>query len=100
MCLSTVYLFDGEEEVKLAENIGGVKVEGDQVILTDLLGIRTAVKGQVETIDLMDNYIVLKRPALSDAGLFLSWRQTWFARLKPARVASLTKPALKESPML
>lgn len=64
MCLSTVYLFDGEEEVKLAENIGGVKVEGDQVILTDLLGIRTAVKGQVEKIDLMDNYIVLKRPAL------------------------------------
>jgi predicted RNA-binding protein len=63
MCLSTVYLFDGEKEVKLAENIGGVKVEGGRVILTDLLGIRTVVEGQVEKIDLMDNYIILKGPA-------------------------------------
>ncbi len=63
MCLSTVYLFDGEDRVKLAENIGGVKVDGNRVILTDLLGIRTAVPGVIEKIDLMENYIVLKKPA-------------------------------------
>ncbi|NCB52044.1 MAG: CooT family nickel-binding protein [Clostridia bacterium] len=64
MCLSTVYLLDGEEEVKLADNIGGVDIQGDQVIMTDLLGIRTAVAARIETIDLIDNYIILKRPAL------------------------------------
>jgi len=64
MCLSTVYLLDGEEEVKLAENIGGVDIQGDQVVMTDLLGIRTAVTARVETIDLMENYIILKSPAL------------------------------------
>ena len=64
MCLSTVYLLDGEEEVKLADNIGGVDIQGDQVIMTDLLGIRTAVAARIETIDLIDNYIILKRSAL------------------------------------
>lgn len=63
MCLSTVYLLDGEEEIKLAENVGGVDIRGDQVVMTDLLGIRTAVDARVETIDLIENYIILKRPA-------------------------------------
>jgi predicted RNA-binding protein len=63
MCLSTVYLLDGEEEVKVADRIGGLKVEKDRVILTDQLGFQTTIAAKVEKIDLMDNYIILKKPA-------------------------------------
>lgn len=63
MCLSTVYLLDGEEEVKVADRVGGLKVEKDCVILTDLLGFQTTVAAQVEKVDLMDNYIYLRKPA-------------------------------------
>jgi len=62
MCLSDVYLVKPNKEKELiCKNIASVKQEDDQVILTDILGITTVVKADLESVDLMDNYVYLSR---------------------------------------
>ncbi len=60
MCLSTVYFEDGGERKKLAEQVGGIAVDGEKVTLTDLLGEETVVEGEIVKVDLLENYIVLR----------------------------------------
>ena len=61
MCLSNVYEIRGEEKILLGKNIALIKTEGDTIILTDLMGVQTVLHGEITKIDLMDNFIHVKK---------------------------------------
>lgn len=61
MCLSTVYTVHGSEKELLCKNIAAVKTEDDKLIFTDILGIPTVVAATIERIDLMDNFIYIRK---------------------------------------
>ncbi len=61
MCLSTVYKNEVSDANMLAKNVADIKVENGQIIFTDLMGIRTVFDGSLEKVDLMDNYVIVKR---------------------------------------
>ena len=60
MCLSTVYKNEVSDANMLARNIADIKMDGDTIIFTDLMGIRTTFNGSLEKVDLMDNYVLVK----------------------------------------
>lgn len=60
MCLSNVYKNDTNSDNLLYRNIADVRIEGNKIILTDLMGIRSEIEGFVEKVDLMDNYIIVR----------------------------------------
>ena len=59
MCLSTVYKNEVSDANMLARNVADIRVEGGQIIFTDLMGVRTAFDGTLKKIDLMDNYVIV-----------------------------------------
>lgn len=61
MCLSTVYTMQGGEKELLCKNIAAVKTDGDKLIFTDIMGIPTVVTATIERIDLMDNFIYIRK---------------------------------------
>lgn len=61
MCLSTVYEIKDNKKSLIQENVAAVRVENGKVILVSILGAKTEVDAEIEKIDLMENYIVLKK---------------------------------------
>ena len=61
MCLSTVYTMQGGEKELLCKNVAAVKTDGDKLIFTDIMGIPTVVTATIERIDLMDNFIYIRK---------------------------------------
>lgn len=63
MCLSTVYALQGAEKKLLCKNVAAVSLRDDgSLVFTDIMGIPTVVTGQLEKIDLMDNFIFVRQP--------------------------------------
>lgn len=61
MCLSTVYeMRDGEKSL-LCRNIAEIGELDGQIVMKDIMGISTRVFGEIERIDLMENYIIINR---------------------------------------
>ena len=60
MCLSTVYRIgsDGSKQL-LAEDVATVRYSEGKLVFSDIMGIQTETDGQIERIDLMDNYIYI-----------------------------------------
>lgn len=59
MCLSTVY---DQNKNKLCENIMMMnQLEDGRLDFINLMGVRTSVYGSIEKINLMDNYIYVKK---------------------------------------
>jgi predicted RNA-binding protein len=44
MCLATAYLKKGEESNILAKNVSSIKIDGESVILTDILGAEVVIE--------------------------------------------------------
>jgi len=63
MCLSTVIKEVGEEQIKLAEYVSGVKAEGEKITLTDIMGAETVVYGTLKSVDLVSNRIIIEGTA-------------------------------------
>lgn len=61
MCLSTIYERRGEERASIAKNIASVKTEDGKLVFTDIMGVRTVVDAEIISIDLMDNFIDIRR---------------------------------------
>lgn len=59
MCLSNVYKDDVKAENLLARNIADIRVEGNKIVMTDLMGIRKEIEATIKKVDLMENCIVL-----------------------------------------
>ncbi|MCF0140983.1 MAG: metal-sensing transcriptional repressor [Mogibacterium sp.] len=61
MCLSTVYENHDGEHVFLAKNIADIGERDGQLVMTDIMGVQTRIFGEIERIDLMENYILINR---------------------------------------
>ena len=61
MCLSTVFKDSTPEEV-LMEFVQSVKVDGDQITLTDMMGEQKIVQGQLTYADLTGGRLTIKTP--------------------------------------
>lgn len=60
MCLSDAYeLKDGARNL-VCSRVAGVAADGENVTLTDLLGIRTVVPGTLKSVDLLQNVILIE----------------------------------------
>jgi predicted RNA-binding protein len=62
MCLSTVYEAKHPGEA-LAEYVTGVRVEGDEIVFTDITGNDTVTRGAITNIDLVKNTITVDAAA-------------------------------------
>ncbi|MDR0710221.1 MAG: CooT family nickel-binding protein [Spirochaetaceae bacterium] len=61
MCLSTAYeLGAGDERKQICEYVSNIKVSGDTITLTDLMGIEINVSGILEGVDLVKNAILIR----------------------------------------
>ena len=61
MCLSTVYLLKPDQEKELISgNIASITYENGELILKNVLGIPTKVKGEISHVDLVENYVYLR----------------------------------------
>jgi predicted RNA-binding protein len=68
MCLSTAYeLGAGGERKQICEYVSSIKVAGDVITLTDLMGVEINVSGILEGVDLIKNAIVIKPLSLKAA---------------------------------
>ena len=59
MCLSTAYLNEKDEDKVAARYVAEIKVDGDEVILTDVMGFDMKIKGRVSFVDLTGGTVVL-----------------------------------------
>ena len=60
MCLSTVYVRQAERREQLARNVATVRTRDGKLVFTDIMGVTTEVDAEIETIDLMENYIYIR----------------------------------------
>lgn len=63
MCESNVYISSDEsipEERLVMENVDEIKVEGDEVILTDIVGRKKILKARVRMINLSEHKVILE----------------------------------------
>ena len=60
MCLSTAYKLvpDGEDE-KICEYISEMKIDGDKITFTDIMGREIEVKGTVKSMDFVSSRILI-----------------------------------------
>ncbi len=59
MCLSTVYV--GQEPQPIAKNVASVTMREGKLVLRDIMGVTTEVDAEIESVDLMENRIFLRR---------------------------------------
>ncbi|MBR6476970.1 MAG: CooT family nickel-binding protein [Lachnospiraceae bacterium] len=61
MCLSNVYLIKPNEEKELVgKNIASISFEGGELILKNVLGIPTKIKGEISHVDLVENFVYVR----------------------------------------
>ena len=60
MCLSDAYELKNGERNLDCSRVCGVSADGENVTLTDLMGIRTVVSGKLKSVDLMSNVILIE----------------------------------------
>ena len=60
MCLSNVYRNEFSDNNLMFKNIADLKLDGDTITMTNILGIPTSVRGTVKKIDLLENYIIIE----------------------------------------
>ena len=69
MCLATVFIEDDGQRERVMQDVAWVKLTGDGLQLTALLGESRLLQAQVESIDLMKSTIVLKRMTTDSAAV-------------------------------
>jgi len=60
MCLSNVYNGEQPDSKLLFKNVASLNIDGDNITLTDILGIPTSIRGTVKKIDLLENIIIVE----------------------------------------
>ena len=60
MCLSNVYKNSVDDKNLLAKNVADIEIVDVKIYFTDIMGIRTAFDGNLEQIDLTENFIIVK----------------------------------------
>jgi predicted RNA-binding protein len=65
MCLSTVCLNLEDARREIMRDVARIEAEGDGYWLIDLFGERTFVEGAIESIDLVDENLIMLAPGSS-----------------------------------
>lgn len=61
MCLSNVYLIKNNQEKELlCKNVASISYENGELILKNVLGIPTKIKGEISHVDLVENFVFVK----------------------------------------
>ncbi len=61
MCLSNVYLLKNDQEKELlCKNVASISYENGELILKNVLGIPTKIKGEISHVDLVENFVFVK----------------------------------------
>ena len=60
MCLSTAYLNEKQADKIAASYVSSIKVEGDVITLTDVVGFETVIRGTIDSIDLTGGVVIIK----------------------------------------
>lgn len=60
MCLSDAFELSGGEKRPVMNYVSGISVEGENVVLTDMLGARKTIKGTLKSVDLTKNVILIE----------------------------------------
>lgn len=61
MCLATVYVENDSQRQEVMRDVAWIKPEGDELQLITFLGESRLFRARIESIDLMNSLIVLKR---------------------------------------
>ena len=59
MCLSTVYLNKKEEDLIAARYVDSIKVLGNRIVLTDVMGAETEIEGRISYVDLTGGSVII-----------------------------------------
>ena len=62
MCLSTVYIDDGEMRKELMRDVGLLEAEGEGFYFIDLFGEKKFFKGVITRIDFVDEHVIILKP--------------------------------------
>lgn len=57
MCLATAYFKSTDEDQVLAKNISNIEIDGEWIIMTDILGTETKIKGKLKKADLVNGVV-------------------------------------------
>lgn len=60
MCLSNVYKNNVSDANLLARNVADIRIDNGKIYFTDIMGIRTVFDGDLQQIDLTENFIIVK----------------------------------------
>jgi predicted RNA-binding protein len=58
MCLSTAYVYDGNEKKEIMRDVARIEAEQGGVWLIDFFGKRVFVEATIQTVDLVDEHFV------------------------------------------
>ena len=58
MCLATVY--KDPDNTVVCKNVGRIDVDGEYVLITDIMGEETKVQGQILSVDLVNSIVKLQ----------------------------------------
>ncbi len=59
MCLSTVYMNSGDEQSEIMKDVAQIEAEGQGFWLINLFGEKKFIKGDIQTVDLVDGHLVM-----------------------------------------
>ena len=57
MCLATVYGKQNDTESIILKNATRIDVEGRKIVIRDIIGMETAVEGEILTVDLANGVV-------------------------------------------
>ncbi len=63
MCLSTAYYNRKDEDQVAARYVASIEVQGDRIILTDVMGFTTEITGHIASVDLTGGTVVIATEA-------------------------------------
>jgi len=63
MCEGIAYVVRNSQREEVMAEVAQLQVEGDQVILSGLLGEQKAVRGTVERVDFLQHTIIIRETA-------------------------------------
>lgn len=52
MCLATVYGKKNDTESVIVKNASRIDVEGEKIVIRDIIGMETVIEGKIEMVDL------------------------------------------------
>ena len=60
MCLATAYVRKSSEESVLAKNISNIRIDGDRIVMVDILGEEYVVEGTLLAADLVNGVVKIQ----------------------------------------